>query len=69
MNPNERKNINAHPHWEELIKLAGRTRWGKITITLKDGIPTDIDALVPHIKLGSPQVDEELEAFKAIGPS
>lgn len=68
MDPKQRKNISAHPQWEELIKLAARTGWGKIHITLKDGVPTDIDAIIPHIKLGTAQVDDELEAFKAIGP-
>lgn len=68
MDPKQRKNISAHPHWEDLIRLAAKTGWGKITISLKDGVPTDIDAIIPHIKLGTPQVDEELEAFKAISP-
>jgi hypothetical protein len=61
-----RKTINAHPHWEEIIKLAEKTSWGKMEITLKNGIPTDIDAIIPHIKLGTKQTDEELEKFKAI---
>jgi hypothetical protein len=68
MDKNTKKTMQLHPHWEELAKLATKTGWGKITITLKDGIPTDIDPIVPHIKLGSAQVDEALEQFKAISP-
>lgn len=65
--PKPKKTIIVSAEWFELIQLAKATGWGKMTVTLKGGEPTDVDALVPHIKLGTRQVDEELEAFRAIG--
>lgn len=53
------------PEWERLIRLAEKMKFGKAEIVFKNGLPTDIKLLVPHIKLDGKESEFE-ESLKTI---
>jgi len=57
--------ITVDRRWLNLIKLAERTGWGDMSIKLKNGVPTDCETIIPHVRLDQQQdVDD---AYRAIG--
>jgi hypothetical protein len=49
--------IEVDIKWARLIALAERAKFSKATIVFKKGVPTDIDVMIPHIKLDMPDKD------------
>lgn len=51
--------------WSRLITLVERARWGRCEVLFKDGNPTDVKPMIPHVRLDDDRAFEE--GFKAIG--
>jgi hypothetical protein len=51
--------------WSRLITLVERAKYGKCEIIFKDGNPTDVRPLIPHVRLDDDKQFEE--GFKSVG--
>lgn len=52
--PKQKVTRNIDPAWDRIIRLIEGTKFfGRAEIIFKNGLPTDIKPLVPHIKLDS----------------
>jgi len=50
--------VMASPEWERLIRLCAVLGHGRLQIIFKNGVPTDIDHVLPHLKLDDEQAFE-----------
>lgn len=54
------------PEWDRLMEICEKMKYGRIEIIVKDGIPTDAEHVVPHIKLNGPKEDFK-EKMRTLG--